>query len=113
MATYLIATITLLIGLGLGLLLANLRHELQDIKRQIAEIKRPLKRQTYSTLAGLEDATAIIIDFQAHLNTDQARINAELARLNATMDILTTLRQGPHSYNPDRPAGNRPPGWDD
>ncbi len=105
MATYLIATLTLLIGIGLGLLLANLRHELQDIRRQVAEIKRPLKRHPYATAIGLEDALAVFLDAGMHLRADQARIEQGL-------NILRQVLEGPYSYR-DKPAGRRPEGWDE
>ncbi len=59
------------------------------------------KRHTYSTIAGLEDAMAVIIDIQMNLDADRERIES-------AHQILQTLRSGPRSYYPDRPAGKRP-----
>jgi len=62
------------------------------------------KRHTMSTVAGLEDAMAVIIDCQRQFNAFDERLNAELS-------ILQTLRSGPHNYDPDRSAGKRPEEW--
>jgi hypothetical protein len=71
-------------------------------KSQYTKKKRRIKtkRHTHRTAAGLEDAMAILMDvllgFDAmHSRTDQA------------LHVLRKIREGPHSYDPEQPAGLR------
>lgn len=57
-------------------------------------------RHTHRTAAGIEDATAVLLDITSELEILMLRVTSAL-------DILRTMRAGPHSYNPDRPAGRR------
>jgi hypothetical protein len=79
------------------------------LSRQKASSKvEPLeaqKRHTHRTAAGLEDALAVTLDLIREYENME---NYAQARLRQLADILTEVRQGPHNYNPDRPAGERP-----
>jgi len=57
-------------------------------------------RHTHRTAAGIEDATAVLLDAQTELEILALRVNRALG-------ILRELREGPHAYEPDRPAGRR------
>ncbi len=77
------------------------------------------KRHTYSTIAGIEDGTAVNIDttkevllLKEYLRTGYQRLNAIEARLQDQLQILQITREGPYAYDPDRPAGRRPKGMD-
>jgi hypothetical protein len=78
--------------------------QITKLEEQVKEVMKG-KRHTYRTSAGLEDATAVVIDVAMHQR-------AEAARLQQALEILRELREGPQNYDPDRPAGSRPKGWD-
>lgn len=91
-------------------LVGNLERRLNEIERnheaRIAEVEQDLrKRHTHRTEAGIEDALAVGIDLLIKQRADQARTEQLL-------DILRLVREGPHKYDPDRPAGKRPEGWE-
>lgn len=74
---------------------------------KIAELERQKsgKAHTYATAAGLEDATAVLLEL---LQRKQAEEAYTAARLNQLYEITGMIRKGPHAYDPDRPAGPRP-----
>jgi uncharacterized coiled-coil protein SlyX len=89
------------IGFGLGGLLTWLamrsRQDRRDMDRRcsnlelrVAELERR-KRHTHRTIAGLEDATAVLID--AELEVD-----ALMGRLRTVHRILGKTREGPEAY---------------
>lgn len=89
----------------LGRYQENVEMRLQALEKQAAELKArqeqpKQKAHSYSTLAGIEDATAVVIDL-----VEESR--ALEARLETLRGILGLVRQGPHAYNADRPAGRR------
>lgn len=92
-------------GLLLGGTLVYTRLEIRSLQQQISDLKALPRRHTYSTTVGLEDALAVLLDIQF-------RRDAETARLAQALDILRQVRGGPQSYQQDRPAGNRPEGWE-
>ena len=63
------------------------------------------ERHTYSTIACMEDAIAVILDSEFEMSALQAR-------LTKARQILGAGRTSPHSYDPDQPAGRRPKGMD-
>ena len=63
-------------------------------------VRRDKQTHTRQTIAGIEDATAVLIDIEFEIEALKAR--AETARR-----ILGATRTNPHAYDPDRPAGRR------
>jgi hypothetical protein len=61
------------------------------------------RRHTHSTLAGLEDAIAIVLD----LLLSQGLNEYVRYSLNDLQEILSKIREGPNAYDIDRPAGER------
>lgn len=57
-------------------------------------------RHAHRTAAGLEDALAVLLDVQIEVDILTNRVNRALT-------ILREVRAGPHSYNPEQPAGLR------
>ncbi len=106
-----IAVITLssaIVGGLLGGLIAVIAFKIRELQHRLDEIQdeRKTRRHTYATGAGLEDAIAVTIDLLIKQKADQARTESLL-------EILRQVRQGPHAYDQDRPAGKRPEGWDE
>ena len=58
------------------------------------------KRHTHRTSAGLEDAIAILMDISRD-------IGALLLRADRALEVVRKVREGPHSYDPETPAGLR------
>ena len=98
------AVIALLAAVRLGMALQKRSQRLGDLERRIAALEEKVehapKRMANRTIAGIEDAQAILIDllFQHR---------AEEARLDNLRDVLSILRRDPGSYDPNRPAGLR------
>ena len=65
------------------------------------------KRHTMRTLAGIEDALAIMVDLMNEIVQHQQYMDAQMLRLQ---HVLQTLRAGPNEYDPDEPCGRRPNG---
>ena len=105
-----LAFVTLLVGVFFaGKLFGSMTQRLAEQERQLASLQQQLAdnnypRHTYATAAGLEDATAVAIDLVIQHQAMSQR--AEQLR-----DILGMVRQSPHAYNSDRPAGDRPQGF--
>lgn len=74
---------------------------------KIAELEKQKggKAHTYATAAGLEDATAVLLEL---LQRKQAEDAYTAARLAQAYEVIGQVRKGPHAYDPDRPAGPRP-----
>ena len=77
------------------------------------------ERHTVSTDAGLLDAMAVQYDVTKWFELRKLRLQSELREVEAAeerskkvVSILGETRQGPHAYDPDRPAGRRPRGMD-
>ena len=73
-------------------------NRIRQLEKQIEE-NQP-RAHTHSTIACLEDATAVAIDLMEELKITEARV--ETLHM-----ILGQGRQSPHSYDPNRPAGLR------
>jgi hypothetical protein len=68
---------------------------------------RPVSKQirhTHSTAAALEDALAVANDVIEELLRSQLYVRTRVQKLT---EILRETREGPHAYNPDKPAGVR------
>lgn len=73
------------------------------VKKMFNKIKKRQsnqKRHTHRTAAGIEDAMAALMDVERELETLSIRVGQ-------AMEILKSVRVGPHAYDPDRPAGLR------
>lgn len=62
-------------------------------------------RHTHNTAAALEDVIAIQWDI---INALGDTLEFARQRAQNAVEALQMARKGPHSYNPDRPAGKRP-----
>ncbi len=100
-AAILIGLVAISAGMMLGMALQKRHQRLVDMEQRITalEAAQP-KAHTHKTIAGIEDAQAVVIDLAFQMQADQAR-------LNSLLEILGAVRQGPHSYDPDRPCGRR------
>jgi hypothetical protein len=58
------------------------------------------KNHTHQTVAGVEDALAVLIDIA--LDLEALRLRTERA-----IEILKRVRSGPYAYDPEAPAGLR------
>jgi hypothetical protein len=58
------------------------------------------KRHTHRTAAGLEDAIAVLLDVERDGD-------ALLLRIKRALEILRSVRAGPHVYDPNSPSGLR------
>lgn len=87
-----------LVGIGLGALLMWLgmlaRQERADLVRRVSELEAEAERRrhTHRTIAGLEDATAVLIDAEIE-------VDALMARLRTVHRILGRTREGPEAYS--------------
>jgi len=100
------------IGMGIALAIVALAQVVRvfvDFNRRISALEaqspRP-KRHTHRTIAGIEDAMAVTIDLLI-------KQKADLARTQTLLEILQKVRESPHAYDPERPAGLRPEGFAD
>jgi len=84
-----------LIGFGLGVLLTWLamraREERADLERRVSELEKR-NRHSHRTIAGLEDATAVLIDAEIE-------VEALMARLRTAHRIIGQTREGPEAYS--------------
>lgn len=58
------------------------------------------RRHTHSTIAGIEDAEAILVDWMIDIEANELRAQTVLKKLQ-------TLRAGPQAYDVDTPAYKR------
>ncbi len=100
------ALLILIITLLLGVIVYLIDQLIKSKDRQIDQLQSELdaliqrKRQTGPTMAGLEDAMATLINIQYNRDIDNHR-------LEAALNMLQKLRQGPYTYDPDTPTGDR------
>jgi hypothetical protein len=87
-----------LVGVMASLLLK--RHETAD--------QNGSKRHTHRTSAGIEDAIAIALDYIGYADDLEMEATAVRQRTEKLQSVLMVLREGPHAYDPDKPAGKRP-----
>lgn len=121
MAELLIALsgITLLAGVFFaGRLIGSMTERLADQSRHIAQLEQQIANHhpeprvhTHSTVAGIEDAQAVGLDLVLKIQTLETELAAARARAEQQLSILGIVRQSPSSYDSNRPAGNRPQGW--
>lgn len=85
------------VGFLLGVLLTWLammdKRERAELRRRVEDLETQAekRRHTHRTIAGLEDATAVIIDAEIE-------VDALMARLQTVHRILGKTREGPESY---------------
>jgi len=100
----LLATLAIIAMLAAAFRLGQYIQRQNDQERRISALEEKVehapKRLANRTIAGIEDAQAILIDllFQHQ---------AEEARLDNLRDVLSILRRDPNGYDSDRPAGLR------
>jgi hypothetical protein len=99
------ATIILIIAAIAAFLAYRLGRRHEQIEQRLsaletAERERQQKAHTHRTIAGIEDAQAVAIDLVYEVQIVEAR-------LRNLREILGIVRQGPHSYDPNRECGKR------
>lgn len=103
------ATITAAAAYCLGRWVESSKRDRQEMQAQVAELTAQVanlserlngRHLSNRAIAGVEDATAILID----LEVENQIVNARLSNLR---DVLSVLRNKPHEYNPDRPSGHK------
>lgn len=104
----LIAVIALVVGILIGASLATTSLEIRHLKERLLQIEA--RRHTHSTCAGIEDAQAVNFDLVRSVGELEIQLSVLKQRAAQQATILSIVRQGPHSYDPDRPAGKRPDG---
>jgi len=87
----------------------RLGRSIERMKKLVYELIDALKnnspkRHTHRTEAGIEDAIAVALDVLQEYQASQKYTEARISQLT---DILTITREGPHSYDPDRPNGKK------
>jgi len=101
MATGVLLASLALIGIALAFLFG--RH-CEAIERRLRALEEKAasapEAHSHRTVAGIEDATAVVIDLLFE-------VEAEHARLESLRQILGAVRQGPYNYDPERPCGKR------
>jgi hypothetical protein len=103
------ATITATAAYFLGRWVESSKRDRQEMQAQVAELTAQVanlserlngRHLSNRAIAGVEDATAILID----LEVENQIVNARLSNLR---DVLSVLRNKPHEYNSDRPSGHK------
>jgi hypothetical protein len=98
--------IVLLIGMLAGALLAAAYYGVNNLRREIAELRKEMevgkKRLPQNAENNLLNALAVILDTKMNLDADQLR-------LEQAMKILFAVREDPFG-SADAPAGARPKG---
>ena len=92
----------------IGLVLASITATaLVFILRELRMAREDQRRHTHSTTAGIEDALAVAYNVRrlAEESEFQARAQKEASAL--IQSILGDMREGPYSYDPNRPSGDR------
>lgn len=83
-----------LAGLALGVLITwlamRIRRSFVELEGRVSELENR-RRHTHRTIAGIEDATALVIDLEIEAAAMQAR-------LDTVRRILGKTREGPESY---------------
>lgn len=80
--------------------IAKAEENIDRLTVQVLGLKS--KRHTMSTVAGIEDALAVLYDLLVQQEVEERR-------MKQLHEVLSTLREGPHAYDPERPAGRREP----
>lgn len=88
-----------------------LQDRLTEQEQRIAELTSNNRVHTHSTVAGIEDAQAVGLDLVLKIQSLETELAAARARAEQQLSILGIVRQSPSSYDSNRPAGNRPQGW--
>ena len=109
----------IIIGLLAGFLFLNALGVALLVRYAPEMIKALRARHTYPTIAGLEDTTSVNLDMtyeilalKEYFRTGYQRLDAIEQRLHDQLKIIQITREGPHAYDPNRPAGRRPEGME-
>ena len=93
-------------------MIATLQEEIKKRDALIADLRGESSKRnrahTYPTAAGLEDAISIVLDVQRDTTELEMQVEAARQRSDQLIGVLQKLREGPHAYDPERPAGRRP-----
>lgn len=91
LAGFLAGGLVIWLAMRAGGLFADLRRRVEDLEKETQNFASPQKRHTHRTIAGLEDAMALIIDMEIEAD-------CLMARLRTARQILGRTREGPESY---------------
>lgn len=108
-----VAWMLLGIAIGLGIFgagygIGRLHRSWIELRRQIDQLQRDLdtsqqitrrQRHTHATIAGIEDATAVLIDMLLEADAFKARADTALR-------YLGVLRKGPNAYSLEEEDGD-------
>lgn len=101
-------SIVLYSGLSQNCKFIVLSHGKSMHKKRKPQIRQRIKRHTYSTIAGIEDLTAVLIDLTfrieriiAFSKTIAKEASEVEGRLNTAKTIARIIRASPHSYPVD------------
>ena len=97
----------ILVGIFIGYFIFQERQARRDLGKRILALEEQAqgKRHTHSTISGLEQAQAVVVD----LTFEAEAMNA---RLDTLRRYLNLVRESPHAFPIDPPAGRRPAGMD-
>jgi len=81
-----------ILGVLVTWLAARSRRAFVELEKRVGDLeKSAAKRHTHRTIAGLEDATALVIDLKIEAETMEAR-------LETLRRVLGKTREGPEAY---------------
>lgn len=94
--SFALGIVGLLTGALVMWLALSVGRAIGDLRRRVADLEEgartsAARRHTHRTIAGLEDAMALIIDMEIEAD-------ALMARLRTARQILGRTRQGPEAY---------------
>jgi len=104
---YVAIPLSLLVGILVGYFIFKVRSDQQQLNERVQALEGQMqgKRHTHATVNGLEQAQAVVID----LTFEAEAMNA---RIDTLRRYLNVMREGPHAFPIDPPAGRRPAGMD-
>lgn len=108
MTAILIGGICILVGVWMGWMISKVCQAVNSLEGRVKALEDAgARRLTHSQAAGLEDAMAVLIDVNRHVEQLRTEADAMDRRLEKELNILQTLREGPHAYDADAPAGRK------
>ena len=108
MTATIIGFVCVLVGVYIGWQVSKVCQAVNSLESRVKALEDAgARRLTHSQAAGLEDAMAVLMDVNRHVEQLRTEADAMDRRLEKELAILQTLREGPHAYDADKPAGKR------